>query len=226
MALVRNNSSVGIVIKLAGVPKVFPPGVYEYSDDLLKCNEFKKALEIYPCLSILPKSSSDTVTTNDKSLETTPIPSENDKLTIAVRNQRVMAKRGRPKFENFQGSLEAIRSLYPNIKTRRGLQNKFYELKALNAIKSMEGIEFLFDSKTDNFKSSILAEIGKTGDDELMRAVAAEICKRARTEKLTVKQWVSTYQRIKEVMLGRYSKEQDNLRSGFLNRQKKKHKTR
>jgi hypothetical protein len=223
MVLVKNNATVAVVIKWAGIPKVFPPGVYEYADDILKFSEFKKALEIFPCLSVLPKRPPDTATTNDKSAAITPIP--DDKLTIAVRNQGVMTKRGRPKFENFQGSLEALRSLYPNIKTRRGLQNKYFELKALKAIKSMEGAEFLFDLKTTNVKSSILAEIGRISNDEKMREVAAEICKRARTEKLTVKQWVSTCHCIKEVMLSPYSKKQDNLGSGFLNRQKK-YKTR
>lgn len=217
MILVRNHSSIAVVVKLAGVPKVFSPGVYEYSDDILKFREFREALGKYPFLSILPKPF-DTTTTNDKSLETTPIPDdkkliENDKLTKGVRNQGVMAKRGRPKFEDCQGSLETLKPLYSNIKTRRGLQNKFYELKALKAIKNMEGIEFLFDLKTDNIKSSILTEIGRTGNDEMMRELAGEICRRARTEKHTVKQWV---------MLVRYLTEEDNLGIRFLNRQKKK----
>lgn len=225
MILVRNSSSTtAIVIRLAGIPEVFSPGVYECSDDILKFREFREALEIYHFLSILPKPPSDTVTTIDKSLETTPLP--DDELPIAVRNQGVMAKRGRPKFENFQGSLEALRSLYPSIKTRRGLQNKYFELKVIKAIKDVEGMEFLFDSKTGNFKSSILTEIGRISNEEMMREVAAEICRRARTEKHTVKQWVYACHCIKEVMLFHHSTDDDNLGSGFLNRQKKKHKTR
>lgn len=131
-----------------------------------------------------------------------------------------MAKRGRPRFEDTTCELDWVRALYPEIKTRRGVQNKYYELRAGGVIKNMEGIEFLIDLKNNVIKNSILVEIGRMHSEDLMREIAREICLRARTEVHTVKEWVDICKSLKVLMAIRILDGEDILGSRFLNSQK------
>jgi len=97
-------------------------------------------------------------------------------------------KRGRPKFHD-EDQLNQLKGVFPDIKTRRGLQNKCYEINALDAIKDIEGMEFLYDPQNQTLKSSILSELGRLRNEDNIRLVAQHICERAKNETLTIKQW-------------------------------------
>jgi len=100
-------------------------------------------------------------------------------------------KRGRPKFGREEMiSLMKEKNLFPDIRTERGFQNKCYEVDAVGAIRDLDGMEFLVDREKETLKSSILTEIGRLKDPETMRALAEEVCERAKTEKRTTKEWV------------------------------------
>ena len=97
-----------------------------------------------------------------------------------------MAKRGRPTFKH-QGFLEELRLLYPDIKTRRGMQNKVYEIMAVSAIKDICGVEQIF-TQEGTFRNSIMIELGRIEDPEAIRIVARHINKRMINGKLKVRQ--------------------------------------
>ena len=117
-------------------------------------------------------------------------------------------KRGRPKFGNEEMiALMKEKELFPNIKTERGFKNKCYEIDAVGAIQGLEGMEFLVDREKETVKSSILTEIGRFKNPEVMRAVAEEVCQRAKTQQRTIKEWVLFCKELRKAW---------NLRSGFL----------
>jgi len=100
-------------------------------------------------------------------------------------------KRSRPKFRH-EYFVDFIKGHYTNIKTRRGIQNKCYEIHALGAIRNKEyvgDISFLFDLNTNHIQSSILAELGRLNDEDAIRTVAKKLCDKAKTEKHTVREW-------------------------------------
>lgn len=109
---------------------------------------------------------------------------------------QIKGKRGRPRFQR-EKQMNCIQKLHPNIRTRRGLQNKYYEVMAVGAIKGVEGMEFLCDYKKDTLKSSILTEIGRLEDEDEIRNVATNICEVAKSQKLSTKQWVELCRKIR-----------------------------
>jgi hypothetical protein len=57
-----------------------------------------------------------------------------------------MATRGRPPFEHsiaFEEMFSPLKAFYPGIKTRRGLQDKYYALNAYGDLHDMEGFELI-----------------------------------------------------------------------------------
>jgi len=101
---------------------------------------------------------------------------------------RIKKKPGRPQFQ-YEDQLNGVKERFPEIKTRRGLQNKCYEINAKLAIKDEEGMEFLYDRQNQTHKPSILSELGRLKNEDDIRLVAKYICKRAKNEKLSTKVW-------------------------------------
>jgi len=97
-----------------------------------------------------------------------------------------MAKRGRPQFKH-QDFLKRIEFLYPDIKTRRGMQNKVYGIMAVGALKEPTEVEQIF-TPDETFRSSVMIELGRLEDPETIRTVARHINQRMKDERLSVKQ--------------------------------------
>jgi hypothetical protein len=109
-----------------------------------------------------------------------------------------MAKRGRPPFEHsiaLEKMLPHLKAFYPGIKTRRGLQDKYYALNAYGDLHDMEGFE-LID------KPSILAELGRFKERAVIREIATQVIEKTRQDRnYTVKEWVSL---LRGIRLGRF----------------------
>lgn len=99
-------------------------------------------------------------------------------------------KVGRPRKINNE-YFKMLRTLYPDIKTRRGILNKYYETVALQVIGKMKDTTFIIDESKQVFKASILSEIGRLENEEDIKIVARYICNRAKKEKKTIHQWVN-----------------------------------
>ena len=85
-----------------------------------------------------------------------------------------MKKRGRP--EVFPEFLQCVRAIYPDVKTKRGLQNKAYQAIAGRAIG--DDFPWLWDKSKGTIQVSILSELGRLEDPEVIRAFAKELCKK------------------------------------------------
>ena len=110
-------------------------------------------------------------------------------MTIEMLEKR---KRGRPQsFPQIHYTL--AKDLYPDVKTRRGLQNKILESGALGVISQMQkqgitGLEFF--TNDDKTPWGILRELGRY-NDESIRTFVTTICEAQKNPetKRTVRQW-------------------------------------
>ena len=84
-----------------------------------------------------------------------------------------------------------LKSIYQDIKTRRGILNKRYQVIAFGVIKQMQDVKFLVDSDNHTMKESILIELGRFENEEDIRFMARYICDNAEKKKKTVHQWVN-----------------------------------
>ena len=101
-------------------------------------------------------------------------------------------KRGRPKFK-YEEMLLRIKWIYSDIKTKRGLQNKVYEILALGVVSKMDDVEFLWNTKNKTMKCALLTEIGRFEIEEDIEIVSRRVCDLAAMEinkKTTTKEWV------------------------------------
>jgi hypothetical protein len=109
-----------------------------------------------------------------------------------------MAKRGRPRFEHsiaFEEMFSRLKAFYPEIETRRGLQEKYYALDAYGDLHDMEGFE-LID------KPSLLAEFGRFKDPAVIKQVARQVIEEMKkSDNYNVKAWVSV---LRKIRLGRF----------------------
>lgn len=112
-------------------------------------------------------------------------------------------KRGRPPVtspEHWHG----LEKLYEGmITTRRGILNKYYEIKGYSAIKDMldegaTGLDYLVGSAKGYVRAGILRELGRF-DADAIRAYAPAICKAQDDPetKKTVKEWGSVLRLIR-----------------------------
>ncbi len=99
-----------------------------------------------------------------------------------------MAKRGRPALYPAEWYAQ-LDNIWPG-KTKRGLQNSDYAGEALKAIKGMDNVyKFFFNGKKAK-KISILTEIGRYGDSDLMRNIAQQVYDLIKSEgDRPVKEW-------------------------------------
>ncbi|MFL0194179.1 hypothetical protein ACJDU8_01035 [Clostridium sp. WILCCON 0269] len=81
--------------------------------------------------------------------------------------------------------------IYPDIKTRRGILNKHYEVTAYAVVKEMEDVKFLVDSDGQILKETILIELGRIENEEDIKIIARYICDTAKSRRLTAHQWVN-----------------------------------
>jgi len=111
-------------------------------------------------------------------------------------------KRGRPKVLDGENE-KVMESVYYDAKSRRSLLNKHYSLIAFRILTSdqkvLPGYEYLFggnDLNNANPKETILTELGRLKDPELIRVFAQKICE----DKMKTKQAV---QQIRDYRLDR-----------------------
>jgi len=95
-------------------------------------------------------------------------------------NMSEKSKRGRPVVFD-KGHLSIMGGFFPEIGSRRHLQNKAYQSIAIGALRSGGdeiGPEYswLFDPTANVVKSTILSELGRLGDHETIRILARDIC--------------------------------------------------
>ncbi|MEW6425505.1 MAG: hypothetical protein AB1523_12345 [Bacillota bacterium] len=94
--------------------------------------------------------------------------------------------RGRPKAAP-DFIYDGLRKMYPRLCHRQRL-NQMYALEALNALRDLPCFGYFYDAKRDRAKTSVLAELGRLRDVELIRRVGAEVAEVAERQKLTVKE--------------------------------------
>ncbi|HNR64711.1 MAG TPA: hypothetical protein PKJ95_00285 [Atribacterota bacterium] len=97
-----------------------------------------------------------------------------------------MAKRGRPAFESDEDNFaayKAVKTVYPELTTKRSFQNKCFELRAIQAIaeEKRDIFKVLWNDKPDDrltYKppSSLLTELGRFENKELIIAIAEQLC--------------------------------------------------
>jgi len=100
-------------------------------------------------------------------------------------------KRGRPAI-----ILPGFETFWPNVTTRRGLLNKWYETDGLAVVKAMQdegitGLDFIRNPATGRCKWGILRELGRF-DQELARQYALALCDLQKHSGKTVKEWEKT----------------------------------
>jgi hypothetical protein len=71
-----------------------------------------------------------------------------------------------------------LRSLYPKVKSVRGLQEKQHQTRAVLLVMDQPQFRWLFDPESGTCRSTILTELGRIEDDQLLVEMAAEICRR------------------------------------------------
>lgn len=101
------------------------------------------------------------------------------------------SKRGRPPaFDD--GWYQDVKAISPNIRTRRGIVNQMYCANGLDAIKDMQGMEYLINEAEKTIKVSILTELGRLNDEQAAREAASFICEReAAGDHRTAHEWAA-----------------------------------
>jgi len=98
-------------------------------------------------------------------------------------------KRGRPEFktrEEYSDIYKITESLYPELSCKRSFQNRCYELKTIKILirltkeEEKEHLKTLYDFNPENtstykLKSSLLTELGRFEDEELIFLAAKKI---------------------------------------------------
>ena len=126
----------------------------------------------------------------------------------------VMAKRGRPRFDD--DLVKECQDAWPNVKTRRGLQNVYYCSVAFEVLENLENIGYLglgLEPGKD-MKNSLLTELGRFADSEMIKTLALNLCEEQKKKKRTVKEWIKILRAIRLNNLGNHL---NNLGNGFLN---------
>jgi hypothetical protein len=83
-------------------------------------------------------------------------------------------RRGRPRV--FNPEMEAILRGSFSDKTQRGIQNKFYLLRAFRLVQNDPALKWLYDKEAETIKSVILSELGRITSDTDLLNMAREIC--------------------------------------------------
>jgi len=108
-----------------------------------------------------------------------------------------MLKRGRPALLPDE-YYSQMKKLYPNVRTKRGLQNIRYMVDAVSAIQEADSeiLKFFFNEETYKFKYSVLTEIGRYKDEKVMVDIARQVYELAQKGgDKPVKEWVNIIRR-------------------------------
>lgn len=100
-------------------------------------------------------------------------------------------KRGRPPMLD-EGARAAMRALYPELKSRRGLVNARYGAHALGLVKDREDCRWLVDGDVGVFRKTLLQELGRIRNPDDTVTVARRICElkpRAKDGVVMIRQW-------------------------------------
>lgn len=103
-------------------------------------------------------------------------------------------KRGRPQVMTVE-EYKILRNVFPEIRTRRGMLNKHWELRAFKVIadmidEGMQGLDYLANPKEKTLNAGILRELGRFEPDDIQH-LAIEICQLVKVDKRTVRKWAS-----------------------------------
>jgi hypothetical protein len=85
-----------------------------------------------------------------------------------------------------------LEGTFRETRTRRGLMNKAYSIRALGVLKNNRAFRWLCSTEEainrgdGELRFSILAELGRVDDEKTLRAFAREICKRKPRAKVAV----------------------------------------
>jgi hypothetical protein len=85
-------------------------------------------------------------------------------------------KRGRPRVIP-EELMESLRGQWPDLTSDRSLNNLYHVLTASRALKAdPEKYTYLFDRASGRLRKTILAELGRFEEPEVIRELADEIC--------------------------------------------------
>lgn len=109
-------------------------------------------------------------------------------MTTEIKN-----KRGRPPLLQAD-FLKLMRNQFPEVTTRRGQLNKFWEFNGLRVIHQMvtddmAGLKFLDNPDQQRFAGGIVRELGRISDDESIKKVAFAICEAEKKGHRTIRQY-------------------------------------
>lgn len=101
---------------------------------------------------------------------------------------------GRPRFEETHPDYKLMMSLsgnWPDIQSRAGRLNKYYELRTVRAFKGRDDFKWIFDPDpdTNTMKCQILQQLGRFEDIEIILCVAEYLTERQMREDRTVQEW-------------------------------------
>lgn len=82
---------------------------------------------------------------------------------------------------------EGLEKMHPRLSHRQRL-NLWYAYEAMGLLQDQPCFGYFYDAARDKAKVSLLAELGRLGDEELIRQVAAEVAELARQRGLSVKE--------------------------------------
>src|SRR5262245_7533859 len=106
---------------------------------------------------------------------------------VASENQPAR-KRGRPEAVPPE-ALAVYARMFPEIKTRRGLQERCYAGLAIRALSDDPAFEWLVSTReqiaggTSRLRHTILAELGRVSDERMIKEMARLLCKQRPTAK-------------------------------------------
>lgn len=118
-------------------------------------------------------------------------------ISEAASEKQKPLKRGRPP-AFCQAQMNFYKGLFPEIRTRRGLQDRAYALQAYDVLKDDRGFEWLcstpekINASTGELQFSILGALGRITDPEALKAVAREVCRlkpSARRAVVMIRRW-------------------------------------
>jgi hypothetical protein len=91
-------------------------------------------------------------------------------------------KRGRPRAFD-KAEVDNVRTLFPEVTSERGQVNRCYGIKALVVLNYAEPYQWLtstpelINAGRGKIRFTLLAELGRIGDEDLLRRAAAEVCR-------------------------------------------------
>jgi len=96
--------------------------------------------------------------------------------TSILENVSENRKRGRPEIMCSE-ERQDYSGIWPDIKTARGLQNKYYQSQAVKLIMDKPEFSWLLDSRVNRVKQTLLTELGRIANDDALLEAARALCR-------------------------------------------------